>query len=122
MRRLLLACYVVVLAATWAQAQTPVPSPTPPTTQLCWNHDGQRISPGEQGRFTLAIDGGTAADLGLPAPTGTTYCIQFPALTPGAHTLVLSACNIAACAAAPPFPVSVVVSPTAPTNLRVVSP
>ena len=106
--------WVVVAGVGWAQ--TPVPSPTPATTKLCWDHDGVNLD-----RFDLTIDAGVAASVGKPVPVGTLYCVAFPALTPGTHTLVVSACNVAGCAASAPFPVSVVVQPTPPANLRIVS-
>ena len=109
----------VLLTAVLAgevMGQTQVPSPTPATTRLCWDHDGANLD-----RFTLAVDAGTPSDVGKPAPTGQTYCVPFPALTPGNHTLVVAACNIAGCSASAPFPVSVVVVPTPPGTLRIVT-
>ena len=116
MRQLVSGILACLCVATVASAQTPVPSPTPPTTKLCWDHDGVSLD-----RFDLAVDGGAGTSVGKPVPVGTMYCVPFPALTPGTHTLVVSACNIAGCAAAAPFPVSVVVVPTAPSAVRIVS-
>lgn len=98
------------------EAQTPVPSPIPANTKLCWDHDGVNLD-----RFELTVDGGTATNVGKPTPAGVMYCTPFPALTPGTHVLVVSACNIAGCAASAPFPVSVVVQPAAPNSLRIVT-
>lgn len=106
---------LVLLAAT-ASAQTQVPSPTPPTTRLAWDHDGVATD-----RYLLTVDG-TATDLGKPAPvSGQTYEVAFPALTPGTHTLMVCAENIAGRSCSAPFPVSVVVVPTAPGSLRIVT-
>ena len=93
-----------------------MPSPTPASTRLAWDHDGVATD-----RYELVVDNGTPTDLGKPTPTGQTYDVAFPALTPGQHTLIVRACNIAGCAASAPFPVSVVVIPTPPTTLRIVT-
>jgi hypothetical protein len=102
--------------AVSAAAQTPVPSPTPSTTRLAWTHDGVNTD-----RYELSVDG-AITDLGPLTPySGTEYRIPFPALTPGSHTLIVRACNVAGCAASEPFPVQVVVQPAAPAALRIVT-
>jgi hypothetical protein len=116
MRQVVSCILAWVVVAGVASAQTPVPSPTPATTKLCWDHDGISVD-----RFEVTIDAGGAASVGKPVPVGVQYCVAFPALTPGTHVLVVSACNLAGCAASAPFPVSVVVQPTPPANLRIVS-
>jgi len=113
--RFLLTCALVLLASA-AAAQTQVPSPTPPSTKLAWDHDGVNTD-----GYKLVVDG-AATDLGKPAPvTGQTYEVPFPALTPGTHTLIVQACNLAGCASSAPFPVQVVVVPAAPGALRIVT-
>jgi hypothetical protein len=109
-----LAAWLALAASAAAQAQ--VPSPIPATTRIAFDHDGQNTD-----RYLLVVDG-TAGDLGKLTPaSGTTYEIAFPALTPGAHTLAVCAENIAGRACSPPFPVSVIVQPQTPSNLRIVT-
>ncbi|HMN09320.1 MAG TPA: hypothetical protein PKC83_11090 [Gemmatimonadaceae bacterium] len=123
MRRVSLAGLIVLVALLTATigaaevvAQTQVPSPTPASTRIAWDHDGLNTD-----RYELVVDG-KVTDLGKLTPAnGTTYEVPFPALTPGPHTLVLQACNVAGCAASPPFPVSVIVQPSAPSPLRIVT-
>jgi hypothetical protein len=92
MRRVLLIVGVVIFFASAAFAQTaPV---------LAWTHDGANLD-----HFTVTIDGQAPVSVGLPA------------LTPTAHTFVVTACNaLGACASSAPFSVAV---PNAPTGLRV---
>lgn len=100
-----------------ASAQAQVPSPIPATTRLAFDHDGLNTD-----RYELVVNAQAPVDLGRLAPvTGQTYEIPFPALTPGQHTLLVRACNISGCAASPPFPVSVIVQPSAPSPLRIVT-
>jgi len=110
---LALAC----LVATSANAQTPVPSPTPASTRLQFDHDGVNTD-----GYRLQIDGGEKLLVTANCVAGTvrTCDIPFPALTPGAHTLVVIAWNIAGEAASDPFLVSVVVVPAKATNIRII--
>lgn len=113
MKRVFLVLLLCSVATTiWAQVQ--VPFPTPSNTRLQWDHDGVNVD-----SFTLAIDGNTPTDLGKPTPTGTTYQAPFPALTPGSHTLVLCAKNVAGVGCAPPFGVTMIAIPNIPTNMRI---
>lgn len=121
MRRVSLAVLIVSVALLTATigaaevvAQTQVPSPTPATTRVMWDHDGINTD-----RYLLIVDGGTPTDLGKPTPTGQTYSTAFPALTPGTHSLVICAENIAGRACAAPLSVAVVVVPTTPTQVRI---
>lgn len=112
---LLLAALCLLLASVArAEAQTQVPSPTPPSTRIYWDHDGINTD-----RYVLIVDGGTPVDLGRPTPTGQTYATPFPALTPGTHTLVICAENVAGRSCAAPLSVAVVVVPTTPTQVRI---
>lgn len=112
---------LLVIAATLilpglAQAQTQVPSPIPPTTKLAWDHDGINTD-----RYLIIVDNNSPIiDVGKPTPVGQTYETAFPPLTPGQHTLVVCAENIAGRGCSQPFPVSVVVIPSAPASLRIV--
>lgn len=113
---LALALIFVLGVVVPATAQTQVPSPTPATTKLAFDHDGINTD-----TYKLVVDG-VATDLGKLTPvSGQTYETPFPALTPGPHSIVVQACNIAGCSASTPFPVSVVVVPTPPGALRIVS-
>jgi hypothetical protein len=104
MRRVLLIVGVVIFFASAAFAQTaPV---------LAWTHDGANLD-----HFTVTIDGQAPVSVGLPTPTNGLYSWTLPALTPTAHTFVVTACNaLGACASSAPFSVAV---PNAPTGLRV---
>jgi hypothetical protein len=108
---------LALLAPMSAQAQTPVPSPTPATTKLAFDHDGINTD-----GYRMKVDA-TAAVAITPTcavvATVRTCELPFPALTPGAHSLVLIAWNIAGESASAPFLVTVVVVPTVPTNIRI---
>lgn len=112
---LLLSLCLVLSSASNSFAQTPVPSPTPSTYNLQWDHDGVNLD-----GFKFYIDG-TVSDLGLVIrrPDGT-YRIPFPALTPGTHTLEVSAYNIAGESGKAVLSIRVVVIPADPTNLIIV--
>lgn len=113
--RSLILLLALCLLPALASAQTPVPSPTPATTQLAWNHDGVNLD-----GFALYVDG-TRSDVGLPTrqPDGS-YRIPFPALTPGNHTLEVAAYNLAGESTRITLTVTVVVVPAPPTGLRIV--
>jgi hypothetical protein len=106
------------LLAPVAGAQTPVPSPTPATTKLAFDHDGVNTD-----GYRLKIDAAAAVAI---TPTcavvgSVRSCdIPFPALTPGAHTLIVIAWNIAGEAQSDPFAVNVIVVPAKATNIRIV--
>jgi hypothetical protein len=115
MRRLAFALLLALLPLTVA-AQTQVPSPVPPNTLIAFDHDGKITD-----AYILVVDG-TETNLGKLTPvSGTTYETPFPAITPGTHTLAICAQNVAGRACSPPFPVAVVVVPSAPATLRIVT-
>jgi hypothetical protein len=107
----------LLLLAPVAGAQTPVPSPTPATTMIAFDHDGVNTD-----GYRIKIDAAAATAI---TPTCAvvgavrTCEIPFPALTPGAHSLVLIAWNIAGEASSDPFLVTVVVVPVKPVNIRI---
>jgi hypothetical protein len=112
---LLAAC---VLIAGMASAQTPVPSPTPASTRLAFDHDGVNTD-----GYKLAIDGGvsTVVVAACAVVASVRTCdVPFPALTPGAHSLVVLAFNAAGEAASDPFAVVMFVQPAKAVNLRIV--
>jgi len=125
MRRTKLALVVITLlcgsifglsGSVWAQ--TPVPSPTPATTRIAFDHDGVNTD-----GYKIKID--TAEPVALVAEcAGTgearTCTAPFPALTPGQHSLVIIAFNAAAEAASDPFLVTVFVQPAKPLNIRII--
>jgi hypothetical protein len=117
MKRLLFAVALAFLVAPSVSAQTPVPSPTPATTRLAFDHDGVNTD-----GYRLKVDEAVAVAI---TPTCAVVAsvrtceIPFPALTPGAHSLVLIAWNIAGEAASAPFAVTVVVIPAVPANIRI---
>lgn len=101
--------WLVLLFAATGLAQTPVPSPTPATTSVAWDHDGVNVD-----SFKLLSDGAVVSTM-----PSTDRKAAFPALTPGMHTLVVQACNIAGCASSTPLVVRIVVVPSNPTNIRI---
>lgn len=115
-RRLLLCAALLVLMAAPAVAQTDVPNP-PGTTKLVWDHDGLNVT-----AWKLQIDAEPWTTITPTPPAnadGLGWWVAFPALTPGQHSLKVSACNIAGCGVSDPLVVNVLVIPTKPTGLRV---
>jgi hypothetical protein len=117
MKRTLIVAALFAVSA--AQAQTTIPIPT--TQKLAWDHS----APASVTRFELNVDGGDFTDVGktaCAAPNAASFCAAVPALTQGAHSLVVRACNAAGCSAAsaPPYAVIAVVIPAAPVNVRLV--
>lgn len=114
-----------------ASAQVAV-NPSDPALKLSWDYDPAALA-NVQGFRTcvdqtdLAITQGTATcvDLGLPAVTVTTatnleFDVPFPAITPGLHTIVVTAYNPAGQAASNRVSFTVfVLPPAAPKNLRI---
>lgn len=113
MRRLLLAAtLLLLLLPVLAHAQTDV---TPgPTTRIYWDHDGVNVE-----RFEVKIDGVVNATIPFAFEQSGTYSTPFPAITPGVHQLIVSACNTAGCADSDPLMVRVVVVPAKPSNIRI---
>lgn len=107
-----------LLLAQIAGAQTPVPSPTPSATRLAWDHDGVNTD-----GYRLKVDAAAAVDVVATCAVvaGVRTCdTPFPALTPGAHTLLVIAWNIAGETASDPFLVNVIVVPGKAGNLRII--
>jgi len=69
-------------------------------------------------RFELAVDGAAPTPVTVTM-SGADYTAPLPALTPGTHTLSLTACNVAGCSLPLSISVRVVVIPSPVTNLRV---
>jgi hypothetical protein len=115
MKRLLFVL-ILVLVALPSAGQTPVPSPTPPATLLSWDHDGVNTD-----GYALAVDGVRSVVTATCAVVASvrSCTVPFPALTPGQHTLIVSAYNVAGESAADPFLVNVVVKPLKPVNIRI---
>ena len=110
MTRQLLAVVVWLLCLVAVAAQEPIAG----TERLAWDHDGINVS-----RFELSVDGGAPTVL-VVTQAGTEYRAPLPALTPGTHTLAVTACNVAGCSAPLAIQVRVVVIPAVVTNLRIV--
>jgi len=85
---------LLLSVAAWAQ----------PAPQLAWEHSGVEVQ-----WFEIVVDDDTEnpIDVGLPEPDGTTYAVAFPTLSVGTHRLVIRACNVTDCTAAPAITVVV---------------
>lgn len=119
MKNLLLALMfgALMFVATPSFAQEVVPVPTPTTTRLGWNASpaseeilGYRLyeltAPGS---YTMLVEVNAA-----------TTEVNFPAMTPGVHTLVVRAYNVAGESGdSAPLVVRLVVVPAPPTGLTV---
>lgn len=111
MTRLILAIVVLAIPVL-CHAQTDV---TPSaTTRLTWDHDGVNVD-----RFELKVDGLVTTTIPFRFELDGSYDTPFPALTPGVHQIIVSACNITGCAESDPFMVRVVVVPAKPSNVRI---
>lgn len=105
-----------LLIPAGAAAQSPaVPVPSPNTLKLAWDHDGLNTD-----GYALTVDGVRAVVTPTCAVVNTvrTCEMPFPALTPGDHTLIVSAFNAAGEASADPLLVTVFVKPAKPGNVR----
>lgn len=110
----LLFLWLVATGAASAQTPVPIPSPVPATYKLSWDHDGVNVA-----SWKLTIDGTDQAITPTGPTNGDDWEVAFPALTPGNHTLTVSACNISGCGTSDPLSVRVVVVPARPTGLRI---
>ena len=88
MRRWLIGLSLALALAVGAWAQT--------APNIEWTHDGANVT-----SFKCVVDGGTAVDLGLPTPSGTTYTATLSSCTGvmvnGTHSVVIQACNATGC-------------------------
>ena len=115
----------MILATLLLLAQVIVPSPTPSTLKLLWDHPGTNVD-----KFLVCVDALPCTDVpltaALPAETPQTpglkvYGVAWPSMTPGTHSLIVKASFLGAEAAATSLPVTLVVV-TAPTGLRAKTP
>lgn len=118
-RLLLIACLLCVPAV--AEAQVIVPSPTPSTLKLVWDHPGTNVD-----KFLLCVDALPCTDIPLTAvlpaeipqtPGLKVYGVAWPSMTPGTHSLVVKASFLGAEQASAALSASLVVV-VAPTGLR----
>lgn len=124
MRRLILAASLLSLCVAG-----PVTAQTPPaigTSMLVWDQDAPDLATAQSYSFKYYPDGaaaGTALSGVSCSGSASPFLCQaaFPAFTPGTHTLVLTANNVAGESpkSAPPFGFVFVVTPGAPANLRI---
>lgn len=118
MKNLLLALMfgALMFVATPSFAQEVVPVPTPTTTRLGWN-----ASPASEEilGYRLYEMVGTTYTMFVEVNAATTE-VNFPAMTPGVHTLVVRAYNVAGESGdSAPLVVRLVVVPAPPTGLTV---
>jgi hypothetical protein len=94
-------------------SQTPVTG----AERLAFTHDGINTD-----RYELKLDAGVSQVVtATPLPTVPgDFTIPLPAMTPGVHSLIVSACNFSGCASAPVLSVRVVILPGIPVNVRVI--
>lgn len=118
-RWLLVAC--LLFAPALVGAQVIVPSPTPSTLKLLWDHPGTNVD-----KFLLCVDALPCTDVPLTAVLTTetpqtagwkVYGVAWPAMTPGTHSLVVKASFLGAEQASAALSASLVVV-VAPTGLR----
>lgn len=111
---------VCVLLASAASAQTGTPS-----SKLVWDQAASDLATAQALSFKYYADGattGTALAGVTCAGTASPFVCQvnYPAFTPGSHTLQLTATNAAGeSAKSATFSFSFVVIPAAPANLRI---
>ena len=116
MKRIVISTVVlVVLVAGIASAQ--VPSPTPPTVKIGFEHDGVNTD-----GYALIVDSVRTVTVATCTGTGAarTCTTPFPAMTPGLHSLQVEAFNAAGVGISTPLSVTVFVKPTDPTNVRII--
>lgn len=120
MKRFLSSLGLVLALLLWAgaaSAQTVVPSPVPPTTQLTWDASP---STDEVTGYRLYERNTDATYTLLAEVNAATTVVNFPALTPGTHTLVVRAFNVAGESLdSNSLVVRLVVVPQAPLNFRI---
>lgn len=105
-------------STAWAQSVTP-------TSRLAWDQQAATVAEAQALTYRYFADGGTTGvsvtGVTCTGPTAPFVCqVPFPAFTPGAHTIRLTAGNTAgesALSAALSF--VFVVIPTPPANLRI---
>lgn len=108
-----------ILLAIVLQAPVLVPFPVPATYQLCWDHDGVNTD-----GFLVAVDGVRVADV-RPSRNAASpfYCVAVPTMTPGAHSLTVTAYNVTGRALeSDPLAVVLVGVPTRATGLQIRQP
>ncbi len=116
-----------VFLANLASAQTVVvKSPVPGTTMVAFDHlDAEfkaSLADANAGSgYRMIVDGNP---FNIPTvnliPTGQGFSVAFPALTPGEHTLTISAYNVAGEAVSNELlRVRLVVAPGKPNNIRI---
>ena len=117
MKRFILACvFVLVSTAAFAQAT--------PASKLAWDQPNATLAEASAMTYKFYPDGGAT---GFPL-TGVTCVVgppvscsgNFPAFTPGSHTIQVTATNTAGeSLKSTSFPFTFVVVPSSPTNLRI---
>jgi hypothetical protein len=96
-----------------------------PTSKLVWDEPGPDLATVSAYIYNIYPDGATTltvmAGVGCTGSASPFTCeTNFPAFTPGQHTLILSASNVAGeSAKSPSFAFTVVVVPSAPQNIRI---
>jgi hypothetical protein len=112
---------LMMLVATTTFAQNP---PAGGTSKLAWDIDAPSLTEAQGYTYRYYVDGATSANAfegvvcsGSASPY---QCIvSFPAFTPGAHVIQLTAGNIGGESAksTPPFGFTFVIVPAAPKNI-----
>ena len=121
MKNILLACAFLIGSAAVSSAQSATPS-----SRLGWDQGAPTLADANGYTYKSFADG-VAPGVVLTGVTcaGTTSpyacVVNFPAFTPGSHTIQISAANIAGeSLPSAPFSFVFVVTPAVPANLRLV--
>ena len=123
--KLMLACVWCLLGAA-VVAQGPVATPS---SKFQFDQPAPDVATANGYTFRLYADGAATGAIvaGVVCVAGATAGVQtctmpFPAFTPGAHTVQLTAANVAGeSPKSSPFAFTLVVIPGAPSNLRVIT-
>jgi hypothetical protein len=127
MKREFFAALLLLALASVAQAQTPATK----TSQLAWDQQAPSLADAVAYEYAVYVDGGVRQVIGPTTCQGTAspfVCqANVPALTPGDHSLTVTASDVVSIAGQPqespksdpPFLVRLIFAPQPPKNLRI---
>lgn len=113
--KLLLVFSILVPSAALAQTVN-LPVPIPSTTKVEWIHDGKNTD-----KYQFLVDAANYIDIAQFEKSADSYSADFPAISPGQHTITVCAVNIAGrTCAVDSVTVNLVVVPTAPSGITII--